>query len=102
MAPASTISSLSSFTHPMHAPTPRAGLATPFPPDFAMGLPPPEARMQLYAVHDTTLVPLLLALDVFDNKWPDFCAALAFELYQASMCCIESIRCELMRRIYHY
>ena len=38
--------------------------------------------MMLYSVHDTSVAALLLALDIFDNKWPDFAADLAFELYR--------------------
>ena len=36
----------------------------------------------LFSAHDTTVVPLLLALRVFDDKWPDFAADVAFELYR--------------------
>lgn len=39
-------------------------------------------KMMLYSVHDTSVAALLLALDIFDNKWPDFAADLAFELYR--------------------
>ena len=45
-------------------------------------LPNSNYKMMLYSVHDTTVAPLLLALGVFDNKWPDFAADLAFELYR--------------------
>jgi len=38
--------------------------------------------MMLYSVHDTTMAPLLLVLGLFDNKWPEFAADLAFELYR--------------------
>lgn len=39
-------------------------------------------RMSLISAHDTTLMPLLSALEVWDGEtWPDFCAWIAFELY---------------------
>lgn len=38
--------------------------------------------MMLYSVHDTSVAALLLALGIFDNKWPDFAADLTFELYR--------------------
>ncbi|KAG8517639.1 Lysophosphatidic acid phosphatase type 6 [Galemys pyrenaicus] len=45
--------------------------------------PPGQTRkLYLYAAHDVTLLPLLLALGVFDNKWPPFAADLTLELYQ--------------------
>ncbi|XP_012585464.1 PREDICTED: lysophosphatidic acid phosphatase type 6, partial [Condylura cristata] len=45
--------------------------------------PPGSARkLYLYAAHDVTLMPLLLALGIFDNKWPPFAADLTLELYQ--------------------
>ena len=37
--------------------------------------------MCLYSGHDTTVTPLLIALDIFDNKWPQYAADLRFELY---------------------
>lgn len=39
-------------------------------------------KLMLFSAHDTTVVPLLLALRVFDDKWPDFAADVAFELYR--------------------
>ncbi|XP_029434206.1 lysophosphatidic acid phosphatase type 6 isoform X4 [Rhinatrema bivittatum] len=39
-------------------------------------------KLFLYAVHDTTLIPLLTALGIFDNKWPPYAADLVLELYQ--------------------
>ena len=38
--------------------------------------------MMLYSVHDTSVAALLLALGIFDGKWPGFAADLAFELYR--------------------
>lgn len=43
-----------------------------------------QHKLCLYSGHDTTILPLLVALDVFDGTWPDFCANLAFELYEVS------------------
>lgn len=42
----------------------------------------PYRKLYLYAAHDTTLIPLLMALDIYDNKWPPFAADLILELYQ--------------------
>ncbi|XP_038613661.1 lysophosphatidic acid phosphatase type 6 [Tachyglossus aculeatus] len=39
-------------------------------------------KLYLYAAHDVTLVPLLMALGIFDRKWPPYAADLALELYQ--------------------
>ncbi|NXD23150.1 PPA6 phosphatase, partial [Spelaeornis formosus] len=39
-------------------------------------------KLFLYASHDTTLIPLLLALGTFDHKWPPYAADLTLELYQ--------------------
>ncbi|XP_066196989.1 lysophosphatidic acid phosphatase type 6 isoform X2 [Sylvia atricapilla] len=36
----------------------------------------------LYAVHDSTLIPLLLALGTFDHKWPPYAADVILELHQ--------------------
>ena len=41
-----------------------------------------EHKMFLYSSHDTSIMALLLALGVFDNKWPDYAADLRIELYQ--------------------
>ena len=38
--------------------------------------------MMLYSVHDTSVAALLLALGIFDGKWPGFADDLAFELYR--------------------
>ncbi|XP_055335853.1 lysophosphatidic acid phosphatase type 6-like [Paramacrobiotus metropolitanus] len=39
-------------------------------------------RLQLYACHDSMLMALLVALDIFDDKWPPFGADLVFETYE--------------------
>ncbi|XP_037682126.1 lysophosphatidic acid phosphatase type 6 isoform X2 [Choloepus didactylus] len=45
--------------------------------------PPGKIRkLYLYAAHDVTLLPLLLALGIFDHKWPQFSVDLTVELYQ--------------------
>lgn len=45
--------------------------------------PPSKTRkMYLYATHDVTLMPILMALGIFDRKWPPFAVDLTMELYQ--------------------
>ncbi|NXS63397.1 PPA6 phosphatase, partial [Brachypteracias leptosomus] len=39
-------------------------------------------KLILYACHDTTLIPLLVALGTFDRKWPPYAADVTLELYQ--------------------
>ncbi|NXC26726.1 PPA6 phosphatase, partial [Campylorhamphus procurvoides] len=39
-------------------------------------------KLFLYASHDSTLIPLLLALGIFDYKWPPYAADVTLELYQ--------------------
>ncbi|CAN2388749.1 Belongs to the histidine acid phosphatase family, partial [Pristimantis euphronides] len=39
-------------------------------------------KLFLYASHDVTLVPLLMAFGIFDQKWPPFAADITLELYQ--------------------
>uniref|UniRef100_A0A8C3DPF9 Acid phosphatase 6, lysophosphatidic n=1 Tax=Corvus moneduloides TaxID=1196302 RepID=A0A8C3DPF9_CORMO len=39
-------------------------------------------KLFLYASHDSTLIPLLLALGTFDHKWPPYAADVILELYQ--------------------
>nr|XP_020666566.1 lysophosphatidic acid phosphatase type 6 [Pogona vitticeps] len=41
-------------------------------------------KLILYAVHDVTLFPLLIALGVFNSKWPPYAADITLELYQHS------------------
>ena len=38
-------------------------------------------RLHLYSGHDSTLMPLLVSLGIFDHKWPPFTADLTLELY---------------------
>lgn len=45
-------------------------------------LPSKTRKMYLYATHDVTLLPMLLALGIFDQKWPPFAVDLTMELYQ--------------------
>lgn len=42
----------------------------------------PDRKLFLYSVHDTTLMPCLMALGVFDMKWPPYAADITLELYQ--------------------
>ncbi len=37
--------------------------------------------MLLFAGHDSTVMPLLIALHCFDKRWPPFAADVIFELY---------------------
>ncbi|XP_023650013.1 lysophosphatidic acid phosphatase type 6 [Paramormyrops kingsleyae] len=39
-------------------------------------------KLFLYSVHDTTLMPCLMALGIFDTKWPPYAANLILELHQ--------------------
>ncbi|KAJ1627890.1 histidine phosphatase superfamily [Pavlovales sp. CCMP2436] len=44
-------------------------------------------RLQLFSAHDTTVLPLLMILGVFEppnQHWPDFASSLAFELHDCS------------------
>lgn len=36
----------------------------------------------MYSAHDTTLIPCLLALGIFDMRWPPYAADLTLELHQ--------------------
>lgn len=38
--------------------------------------------MFLYSAHDTTLIPCLMALGVFDMRWPPYAADITLELHQ--------------------
>ncbi|XP_062861991.1 lysophosphatidic acid phosphatase type 6 [Trichomycterus rosablanca] len=42
----------------------------------------PDRKLFLYSVHDTTLMPCLMALGVFDMKWPPYAADITLELHQ--------------------
>ncbi|XP_065498699.1 lysophosphatidic acid phosphatase type 6 isoform X2 [Caloenas nicobarica] len=39
-------------------------------------------KLILYASHDVTLIPLLVAMGTFDHKWPPYAADVTLELYQ--------------------
>ncbi|NXF01344.1 PPA6 phosphatase, partial [Smithornis capensis] len=39
-------------------------------------------KLILYAAHDSTLIPVLVALGTFDHKWPPYTADVTLELYQ--------------------
>lgn len=41
-------------------------------------------KLILYAVHDVTLLPLLMALGSFNYKWPPYASDVTLELYQHS------------------
>ncbi|XP_034041858.1 lysophosphatidic acid phosphatase type 6 isoform X2 [Thalassophryne amazonica] len=42
----------------------------------------PNRKLFLYSVHDTTLIPCLMAMGVFDMRWPPYAADLTVELHQ--------------------
>uniref|UniRef100_A0AAY4D7E4 Lysophosphatidic acid phosphatase type 6 n=1 Tax=Denticeps clupeoides TaxID=299321 RepID=A0AAY4D7E4_9TELE len=44
--------------------------------------PEPDRKLFLYSVHDTTLMPCLMALGIFDMKWPPYAADITLELLQ--------------------
>nr|XP_023684625.1 lysophosphatidic acid phosphatase type 6-like [Paramormyrops kingsleyae] len=39
-------------------------------------------KLFLYSVHDTTLIPCLMVLGIFDMKWPPYAADITLELHQ--------------------
>ncbi|ELU12450.1 hypothetical protein CAPTEDRAFT_222428 [Capitella teleta] len=39
-------------------------------------------KLYLYSCHDTTLIPVLVSLGCFDNKWPNYAADIVFEVYE--------------------
>ncbi|KAI4896960.1 hypothetical protein NFI96_017926 [Prochilodus magdalenae] len=41
-----------------------------------------DRKLFLYSVHDTTLMPCLMALGVFDKRWPPYAADITLELHQ--------------------
>ena len=41
-----------------------------------------ERRLRLTSAHDTTVLPLLIALGIYDGLWPPFCANVAIELWE--------------------
>ncbi|KAF3694768.1 Lysophosphatidic acid phosphatase type 6 [Channa argus] len=42
----------------------------------------PHRKLFLYSVHDTTLIPCLMALGIFDMRWPPYAADITLELHQ--------------------
>ncbi|XP_012558055.1 lysophosphatidic acid phosphatase type 6 [Hydra vulgaris] len=40
-----------------------------------------KEKMYLYSAHDTTIIALLMVLDLWDEKWPAFSSSIIFELY---------------------
>lgn len=36
----------------------------------------------MYSAHDTTLMPCLMALGIFDMRWPPYAADITLELHQ--------------------
>lgn len=51
--------------------------------ELASDLQSPRAKtFRLVAGHDTTIKPLLVALDLYDHRWPPFCACVAVEVYE--------------------
>ncbi|XP_069569779.1 lysophosphatidic acid phosphatase type 6 [Brachyistius frenatus] len=42
----------------------------------------PNRKLFLYSAHDTTLIPCLMALGIFDMKWPPYAADVTLELHQ--------------------
>ncbi|XP_037542425.1 lysophosphatidic acid phosphatase type 6 [Nematolebias whitei] len=41
-----------------------------------------DRKLFLYSVHDTTLIPCLMALGIFDMRWPPYAADITLELHQ--------------------
>uniref|UniRef100_A0A8C5LN41 Lysophosphatidic acid phosphatase type 6 n=1 Tax=Leptobrachium leishanense TaxID=445787 RepID=A0A8C5LN41_9ANUR len=39
-------------------------------------------KLYLYAAHDVTIIPMLMALGIFDKRWPPYAADLTLELFQ--------------------
>ncbi|KAM6934228.1 lysophosphatidic acid phosphatase type 6 [Xenentodon cancila] len=42
----------------------------------------PDRKLFLYSAHDTTLIPCLMAMGIFDMKWPPYAADITVELYE--------------------
>ncbi|XP_061827356.1 lysophosphatidic acid phosphatase type 6 isoform X2 [Nerophis lumbriciformis] len=42
----------------------------------------PNRKLFLYSAHDTTLIPCLMVLGIFDMQWPPYAADLTLELHQ--------------------
>ncbi|XP_063302833.1 lysophosphatidic acid phosphatase type 6 [Pelobates fuscus] len=39
-------------------------------------------KLYLYATHDVTIIPILMALGIFNKRWPPYASDLTLELYQ--------------------
>ena len=39
-------------------------------------------RVYLYTCHDSTIVPLLKSLGIFDGAWPPYCSSVEFDLFE--------------------
>uniref|UniRef100_A0A8C5GH54 Acid phosphatase 6, lysophosphatidic n=1 Tax=Gouania willdenowi TaxID=441366 RepID=A0A8C5GH54_GOUWI len=39
-------------------------------------------KLFLYSAHDTTLIPILMAMGIFDMRWPPYAADITLELHQ--------------------
>ncbi|XP_034741371.1 lysophosphatidic acid phosphatase type 6 [Etheostoma cragini] len=42
----------------------------------------PKRKLFLYSAHDTTLIPCLMSLGIFDMRWPPYAADITLELHQ--------------------
>ncbi|NP_001133278.1 lysophosphatidic acid phosphatase type 6 isoform X1 [Salmo salar] len=42
----------------------------------------PNRKLFLYSAHDTTLIPCLMALGIFDMRWPPYASDITLELHQ--------------------
>ncbi|XP_061579359.1 lysophosphatidic acid phosphatase type 6 [Cololabis saira] len=42
----------------------------------------PNRKLFLYSAHDTTLIPCLMAMGIYDMKWPPYAADITVELYE--------------------
>ncbi|XP_076015341.1 lysophosphatidic acid phosphatase type 6 [Genypterus blacodes] len=42
----------------------------------------PNRKMFLYSAHDTTIIPILMAMGIFDMRWPPYAADITLELHQ--------------------
>ncbi|XP_029980075.1 lysophosphatidic acid phosphatase type 6 isoform X1 [Sphaeramia orbicularis] len=42
----------------------------------------PNRKLFLYSAHDTTLIPCLMALGIFDMRWPPYAADITVELHK--------------------
>ena len=51
--------------------------------EAAAGAAAAPATLRLVSGHDTTILPTLTALRLWDGSWPPFCSALSFELWVA-------------------